>query len=242
MISKGILVQDQQEQDKRRNMVALSPKGKTLVDKMGDQFADIDKALDEMMDSATHNLWEAMAEWEYLLAQKSLAQRVLENKRQREESMVRIIPYTAEYQTQFKALNEQWIAHYFKMEESDYKALDYPQEYILDQGGHILLAHYKGEIVGTCALLKSTLDKYDFELAKMAVSPQAQGKHIGWLLGKAIIRKAQEVGASYLYLESNTMLKPAISLYHKLGFSKVSGLPSPYARCNIQMELLLPHA
>ena len=81
--------------------------------------------------------------------------------------------------------------------------------------------------------------EYDFELAKMAVSPKAQGKNIGYLLGRAIIDQAKTFGASKVYLESNTILKPAISLYHKLGFTKVAGRPSPYERSNIQMELIL---
>ena len=78
-----------------------------------------------------------------------------------------------------------------------------------------------------------------FELVKMGVSPLAQGKGIGFLLGQACIEKARALGAEKIYLESNTRLKPAISLYHKLGFRKVAGPPSPYERCNIQMELKL---
>ncbi len=79
--------------------------------------------------------------------------------------------------------------------------------------------------------------EYDFELAKMAVSPKAQGKGIGWLLGKGIVEKAKSLNAKKIYLESNTILNPAITLYHKLGFKKVTGLITPYERCNIQMEL-----
>jgi ribosomal protein S18 acetylase RimI-like enzyme len=73
----------------------------------------------------------------------------------------------------------------------------------------------------------------------MAVSPLAQGKSIGWLLGSAIVAKAKSLGAEKLYLESNTILKPAIGLYHKLGFRKVAGHSTPYERCNIQMELVI---
>jgi GNAT superfamily N-acetyltransferase len=80
---------------------------------------------------------------------------------------------------------------------------------------------------------------YDFELAKMAVNPAAQGKHIGWLLGNAIIETAKLAGAKKIFLESNTILKPAIQLYHKLGFKKIINRPSPYERSNIQMELIL---
>ena len=65
------------------------------------------------------------------------------------------------------------------MEESDYKALDHPDEYIISSGGHIFMAVYEGEVVGTCAIIKMNGKKY--ELAKMAVSPRAQGKSIGTL-------------------------------------------------------------
>ena len=54
-----------------------------------------------------------------------------------------------------------------------------------------------------------------------------------------VIEKAKEAGFKRLYLESNTILKPAINLYYKLGFKKITGAPSPYERSNIQMELIL---
>jgi GNAT superfamily N-acetyltransferase len=149
------------------------------------------------------------------------------------------VDYTPKYQKAFRDLNEAWIRQYFKLEEADYKALDNPKNYILKSGGHIYVALYNDVPVGVCALIKMDDPVYDFELAKMAVSPQAQGKNIGFLLGQAIIKKARSLGASRLYLESNTILVPAINLYHKLGFKKVVGHATPYERCNIQMELIL---
>ena len=150
---------------------------------------------------------------------------------------VRIVDYAPAYEQAFKDLNKAWISTYFKMEDSDYKSLDNAQSYILDNGGHILVALHKGKPVGVCALIKMNDPKYHFELAKMAVDPQVQGKSIGFLLGRAVIKKAQTLGASNLYLESNTILEPAINLYRKLGFTEVTGRPTPYERCNIQMEL-----
>ena len=125
------------------------------------------------------------------------------------------------------------------MEESDFKALDDPEGYILNKGGKILVALYNGEPLGVCALIKMDDPDYDFELAKMAVSPKMQGKNIGWLLAQRIISTAKDAGAKNIYLESNTALKPAINLYHKLGFKRVFGRATPYERCNIQMELSL---
>lgn len=40
------------------------------------------------------------------------------------------------------------------MEETDYKALEHPQEYILDKGGFIFVALYQDEPVGVSALCK----------------------------------------------------------------------------------------
>jgi GNAT superfamily N-acetyltransferase len=162
-----------------------------------------------------------------------------EQQKQIESADIAIVDYEKQYQQVFRDLNVEWISTYFKMEAADYKVLDHPDEYIINKGGHIFVALYKKEPLGVCALIKMENDKYDYELAKMAVSPKAQGKNLGSLLGEAIINKAKSLGVSCLYLESNTILTPAINLYQKLGFQKIVGLTSQYERCNIQMELKL---
>ncbi|WP_222167208.1 bifunctional helix-turn-helix transcriptional regulator/GNAT family N-acetyltransferase [Edaphocola aurantiacus] len=240
MAKAGLAEDNLQSEDKRRNVVGLTAEGLKVAAKLIKiQCADIDAAMEGIITEARHNLWEAIAEWEFLLEQKSLFKRVLEQKKLREGKDVQIVAYKPEYQNAFRSLNEEWISNYFKMEAADYKALDHPEEYILHKGGQILVALYEGEPVGVCALIKMDDPDYDYEMAKMAVSPKAQGKSIGWLLGQAVIQAAKETGASKLYLESNTILKPAINLYYKLGFKKVSGRATPYERCNIQMELNL---
>ena len=150
---------------------------------------------------------------------------------------IEIVNYDSSYKEVFRDLNVEWISTYFKMEASDYMALDNPDSYILENGGQILVALLNKEPVGVCALIKMDDPSYDFELAKMAVAPKAQGKKIGWIIGEAIKDKARSMGAKTLYLESNTILAPAISLYRKLGFVEVFGRNTPYERCNIQMAL-----
>lgn len=237
MVKNGFVTEQRDKADGRRNMVSLSAKGREASVKIQAQYADVTNAVEELSTQASHDLWKALDEWEYLLEQKSLLRRVQEHQKTRESNKVQIVPYESRYAKNFRELNEEWISQYFKMEEADYRALDNPDSYIIDKGGAILVALYNNEAVGVCALLKMDDPEYDFELAKMAVSPKAQGKNIGYLLGRAIMDKAKALGANKLYLESNTILKPAISLYHKLGFTKVAGRPSPYERANIQMEL-----
>jgi DNA-binding MarR family transcriptional regulator/GNAT superfamily N-acetyltransferase len=237
MTIKGYVIEKKGTSDGRKNFVLLSLAGQELREKMQPQLDDVTAAIEKAMKEAHHDLWKAIGEWEFLLEQKSLLHRVREEKKIREGARIQIVDFIPAFQAAFRQLNEEWITTWFRMEEGDYKALDHPREYILDKGGHIFMALYKGEPVGTCSLIR--MDDGSFELAKMGVSPKTQGLGIGYLLGRACIEKARALGARRVYLESNTRLKPAINLYHKLGFRKVAGPPSPYERCDIQMELVL---
>lgn len=147
--------------------------------------------------------------------------------------------YKPHYQTDFRALNEEWISSFFVMEEADYLVLDHPEEYILNKGGEIFVAVEGTKVLGVCAMLKTQQAGFDYELAKMAVSPYARGKGIGFSLGTAAIDWAKEKGAQTIFLDSNTSLESAIRLYHRLGFKEVKGISSPYQRTNIQMIMKL---
>jgi N-acetylglutamate synthase-like GNAT family acetyltransferase len=150
---------------------------------------------------------------------------------------VQILDFETQHATRFRELNEEWITRYFRLEDADRQSLGNPQEYILSKGGHILMAAYQGEIVGTCALIND--GEGVFELAKMAVTPKAQGLKIGKLLGEAAVRKARAAGASKVYLVSNRKLDTALNLYRRLGFVEVPMPPSIYERADIRMELAL---
>ncbi len=239
MSKAGLVVEQKDKLDGRKNNISLTQKGIDLSIKIQEQYLDVQSAIKDMLDQTNHNIWLAIQEFEYLLGEKSLFKRVMEQKKARESSNITIVDYRPEHYPSFKHLNEEWITSYFKIEDADRKALENPKKHILDTGGKILVAIQNGTVLGVCALIKMQDNHYDYELAKMAVSPLARGKGVGYLLGKAIVEKARSLGASNIYLESNTILKPAISLYEKLGFQKVAGHFTPYERCNIQMELKL---
>lgn len=153
-------------------------------------------------------------------------------------SKVSIIDFEKRYTNDFTQLNFEWLEKHFYIEEYDKKVLMNPQKYILDGGGHILFALIGEKVVGTVALIKR--DSGVFELSKMAVTEAVQGSGIGQKLMDACIGFAGKSGAKKLFLDSNTKLSPAITLYNKVGFKEI---PVPkdtlYERCNIRMELYL---
>ena len=57
-------------------------------------------------------------------------------------------------------------------------------------------------------------------------------------ISEKAIEKAKQLGAHKIILYSNTVLKPAISLYRKLGFKEVT-VDAVYERSDIKMELIL---
>jgi GNAT superfamily N-acetyltransferase len=150
---------------------------------------------------------------------------------------VDILPYEPAHQAAFRDLNHEWITRYFALEDLDRRMLDDPEGYILAPGGYIFMARHAGELVGTCALIYEHAGVY--ELAKMAVTPRAQGLGIGWLLGQAAIDKARAIGAHEIELLSNRKLAPALALYRKLGFVEAPLPASEYQRADIRMVLPL---
>lgn len=142
--------------------------------------------------------------------------------------------------TAFRTLNEEWITTYFVLEEKDKETLGDPENTILRKGGHILIGYAGSEPVGCVALVP--MGDGVFELSKMAVARHLRGRGIGrQLLGHAI-ELATNIGATSLFLGTNTKLPSAIHLYESVGFEHVppeSLPPNPYVRADVFMRLAL---
>jgi len=151
---------------------------------------------------------------------------------------MQIVQFRPELAGAFKALNEAWITTLFALEPNDHLVLGDPQGQIIAGGGEVLFALEDGEVVGCCALIK--LADSGFELAKMAVADGHKGKGYGRALLAAAVAFARSAGAPRLYLETNSALAPALSLYRAFGFREITpAVPSPYARADVIMELRL---
>lgn len=153
---------------------------------------------------------------------------------------IRIRPFAPGDARVFHDLNMEWLTAFFHVEAKDEATLSDPVGTILAPGGQILLADLAGRAVGCVALLPMPDGAY--EVAKMAVAPNAQGRGVGRLLLEAAIAWARERGARRLYLESNVRLTPAPRLYESVGFHHLpprARPASPYARADVFMEMLL---
>lgn len=171
--------------------------------------------------------------------ERSQSETVLTDNSPSAKGAIEIINYRHEHQRHFENLNRAWIERFFWMEEQDRYVLENPEEAIIAKGGAILMASYDGEIAGTVALKKISSDVYEF--TKMAVDERFRRRGIAEALSYASFEKASELGAKKVILYSNRILKPAIIMYHKLGFEEVEiEKDSGYERSDIKMEIRLP--
>ncbi len=146
-----------------------------------------------------------------------------------------IRPYGSGDAGAFRDLNVAWITKHFTLEDKDRELLDDPDGMVLGKGGRILVAELDGTVVGTVALMPQKPGRA--ELCKMAVSEAHRGHGIGKALMLAAEDTARSMGASSIWLETNTVLGPAIGLYTSCGYEEATGddfLCSPYQRCNAQ--------
>jgi ribosomal protein S18 acetylase RimI-like enzyme len=154
---------------------------------------------------------------------------------------VSITTWREDYAEHFAALNRDWITRFFRLEPSDLKILGNPKGEIIDKGGQIFFAVRGNDVVGCCALVHHP-DTGRYELAKMAVSPAAQGLGIGTLLGRTLMKYAGANGVDSIYLEANTRLTASVKLYYSLGFKKVEMDSPVYERCDLYMEARVQQA
>lgn len=237
MSDSALITSRKAEDDSRVTLISLSVSAKKMIPAMELQCNAVKSAIAQLSMDTGIDLWEALKVSQRHLKYRPLSARI-ESLDDPQE--FRIVDYAPKYQTAFKNINVDWISKHWELEEPDLKAIDNPDAYILDTGGAILMALHNNEPIGCCALIK--IDTHNYELAKMAVYSTAQGKGVGLVLGKAILNRAKSFGARRVYLETNSILEPAINLYLKLGFQYTKGKVSPYERCNIQMETYLDYS
>jgi ribosomal protein S18 acetylase RimI-like enzyme len=148
---------------------------------------------------------------------------------------INIVDYLPHHQPYFEAFNRAWIEEIFEMEPVDIWVVTNPEKAILEPGGAILMAEYKGVPAGTVGLRK--VDDKTFEFTKMAVSKDFRRLGIAETLSYASFKKAKELGADTVILYSNKLNAGAVKLYEKIGFKHVEVESGVYKRANVKMVI-----
>jgi len=223
--------------DNRKRILRLTIKGENSLVKFEQLWAKIADLNKNLFSRQKNNLLQAIAEMEEQLSNKTYYQRFKEIYTSIPKTGISILNYEPALAKYFKSLNIEWINTFFTVETHDLEQLDNPEEHILKDGGHILFARVDNEIAGTCALIKT--GEYEYELAKMGVSPKYRGRKVGHAMMDAVFELARQNNTKRLWLGSNSKLAPALALYKKYGFKQIPVGDTPYKRADVKMEIWL---
>ncbi|QUD86696.1 bifunctional helix-turn-helix transcriptional regulator/GNAT family N-acetyltransferase [Phenylobacterium montanum] len=236
LIEMGLVEASRLGRDQRHKTISLTAAGRAAMEvSKARVWPQIEAAVTEITQGLTGSLLNQITILERRLAEKPLSQRGLSAV----PSGLVIREFAADLAPAFRDINSQWITAMYEMEAADREVLDDPEGKIIDPGGAILFVEAEGlGIVGTCALKKT--GEGAFELIKMGVLESARGRKAGEFLLRAVIARAQTLGAKTLYLLSNKKSAAAVHLYEKLGFVHDEAIMRDYGgayeRCDVAMR------
>lgn len=243
MIKKHLLSSSKGKKDERKRLIYLTNEGKAIFDKLTPVWEEIRKATRELIESTGPDLLAQLTRIEDELDKQDMYERVWFRLTGNLPGEIEIREYSPALKKYFKSLNYEWLQEYFEVENTDQEYLLNPNDKIIKMGGAIFFACLDDTVVGTCALIKH--QDGTLELAKMAVTKKYQNRGIGHKLIEAVIARANQAGASALYLQTNEKLEVANHLYKKFGFRRTENDPfrkSNYQRPTFIMKLDLKPA
>lgn len=238
LLKKGLIITTNDSGDKRKRNITLSGKGKFLLQKLIPLWNIIDSTLKIKTVNDSNSLIGHIDNLENLTMENTLSKLIYTKYEEYLNETFEIIPFKKEYSTYFKDLNVDWLQKYFVVEPHDADLLENCEASIINNGGFIFFTAINTKIVGCFALIKKGENIY--ELGKMAVSPEYQGRKIGQKMMDYALMFGKEKNWEKVILYSNTKLVNAIHIYRKYGFKEVPlEKNTPYLRSNIKMELNL---
>lgn len=112
--------------------------------------------------------------------------------------------------------------------ETDKDITDIEAHYLERGGIFELIENADGTLFGTVGLYP--LNETTVELRKMYLSSKLRGKGVGKRTLQRVIEKSKELDFKKIYLETASVLKEAIGLYEKFGFTPTCEKHTP--RCD----------
>ena len=147
---------------------------------------------------------------------------------------MKIIPFEKKFRKDFVELNKAWIEEYFVMEADDYEMLDNVEKH-LSQGAQIFFAVEDDTVAATCMTVPLGNDVW--EICKLASNKAFRGRGAGSAVFKACMDYAKANRAKKIIIISNRILKSALHIYEKFGFTEVPvDKTHDYSRADIQFE------
>lgn len=239
-MAKDDIVETIATDDGRQKLVQLTTYGKSVRDTLLPIWSALENSMKDVMAESGHHLIECIDGLEDRLGKKSLYERAQSYLRgDSEANQLEIVPYHTDYKQAYYDLNVDWMeTTIWSFEPKDFELLSNPEQHILDKGGEIFFAVKDGKAVGTVTMKQAGPGR--FELSKLIVHEDARGLGAGVGLCRMLVERFKARGGDLLFLETNSLLTPAIELYKRVGFKELPVPHRSYDRTDYYMEWHAP--
>jgi DNA-binding MarR family transcriptional regulator/GNAT superfamily N-acetyltransferase len=221
--------------DARRSVLDLTAGGEERLGTMGPVWRAIRRAARNAAAATDGGLVASLDAFEARIASGELQRDALAQLARLRAAQVTVVPFRSEWREHFGRINAEWLERYWSLEAIDKRVLSQPEKEVIAAGGAIFFALLDGEVIGTVAMLKASAGVY--ELSKMGVETGFRGIGAGRRLLAAVIAEFHRRRGRMLFLESNSKLTPALTLYASMGFVHQPTLhpDSHYERSDVYM-------
>src|SRR6185437_642765 len=202
--------------DGRSKHISLTPKGKTLYDKLNPIWKLFSMSLEQLLTAGHPDCINILNRIDAEVANKPLSERMKEIST---DNPISIVDFKPSQKKKIYELAGSWLVGMLKgkLEKEDEFSLHNPESAYLKDGGFLFFALLKNEPVGCVALKRLSEDSFEF--CKLYVSHDARNLGLATKLIERCITRCKENNAKHLYLQTTNELKGAHKLYYKLGFT-----------------------
>ena len=182
------------ETDKRKRLLNFTNKGQKLIDQVLPVWQSIKHNMRRMLEENpnTGNILQALSEIEEISADKDIYTRVLQDLREHHFTIMDILPYSLEYENEYKSLIFDWFIDNAETEVENQDFLNEPMAVIEHKKGQITLAKPEQEIVGTVACKYH--NNTHAEILFLIVKADWRQRQIGRILLMDVLKSLRELG------------------------------------------------
>lgn len=130
--------------------------------------------------------------------------------------------------------NDESFKKYLDIQNYDEELRHLETKYGLPDG-RLYLIYCDEKLAGCIGLRK--IDNQTCEMKRLYIRPEFRGKKLGSILVEKIITDANEIGYSYMLLDTLPFLQRAIHMYKKFGFYEIESYNDSPMDTSIYMKL-----
>lgn len=243
MLKEELLIKQIDEQDQRRNVLALSDFGIQAMTKAEPVLFEMKQLLERQLRFSSEHFMVALEKLEANVFSQKMVDQLVD----RLANIQIVAMETRQDAKAFYELNMSWLKQYFadQINAYDLAILEHPKEWAEQNHGEVYLAISvsndlvkkipEKSVIGAVAI--KWHDQNEAEVLKLAVAEHCRGKGVGQQLLQYCMNRAKQQGMKKVFLETASCLKTAQYLYEKNGFvSKSAPRKSLYDRADVYME------